>query len=113
MAIRKWWAGFLGPFLYDDAEPLLKFETAAGTTEIGSLFGQDADNVDINGGTLDGVTIGATTSALSISAEEFLLDGPTLPATILDAGTVAATEAGWLEVVIGGTTQYIRTFATK
>jgi hypothetical protein len=59
-----------------------------------------------------------TTTASSASVEihpggYLFLNHATAHLEFIDTGTAAATESGWVEVEVGGATQYIRTYATK
>jgi hypothetical protein len=57
------------------------------------------------------MTSGVTEDA-RIYGDLHLANG-TLEASFTDAGTASATEAGWIEVKIGGTTAYLRAYTTK
>ena len=117
MARRRWWAGTLGPFYWDDTISFLRLETASGTFELSDIAGQSAASIDIDGGTIDATAIGASSPATgnftTLAADHFTLEGATKTASIIDAGFASATELGWLEVTIGTTTGYIRVYSAK
>jgi len=117
MARRRWWAGTLGPFYWDDTVAFLRLETATGTFELSDIAGQSAASVDIDGGSIDATAIGAsspsTGSFTTLAADHLTVEGATANASLLDAGFTSATELGWIEVTIGTTTGYIRVFSAK
>ena len=119
MAIRRWWAGTLGPFWWDDTVALVRYETGSGTFNLGSLGGQSAASVNIDGGEIDATAIGAnspsTGSFTTLAADHLTIEGATANASLTDAGLTSATELGWIEVTISGTSTvgYIRVFSAK
>lgn len=117
MATRRWWAGTLGPFFYDDSVAFLRIETAAGTFELSDVAGQSSSSVNIDGGEIDGTDIGSNTPAsgsfTTLAADHLSVDGATNTASFLDAGLTGATELGWIEVTIGSTTGYLRVYSAK
>jgi hypothetical protein len=116
MATRRFWIGTTGPYLYDDTEAAFRFETAAGTVGVNSLAGFSAASVDIDGGTIDGTPIGATSpdtgSFTTLAVDHITLEGATANCSFIDSGFAGATELAWLQVQVGTTTGYIRIHTT-
>lgn len=55
--------------------------TSRSNLGLGTIATQDANSVAITGGTIDGVSIGATTPVTSVAVDNLLLDGNTLSST--------------------------------
>lgn len=107
MATRRWWAGTLGPFFYDDSIAPFRFETAAGTIEVGSLAGQTAESVNIDGGNIDATVIGAASPEVA-TFRTLTVSGPSGDVSITDivtsTPTLAASPAYYIEVQVGAST---------
>lgn len=97
---------------------------------VGKQVGGTEDNTYLNiwGGTnyciidcVNPTTSGAATAFAVNGTEKFRLMengniqhlGATATLAIQDSGTASATEAGWVTVTIGGSTMYLRAYATK
>jgi hypothetical protein len=71
-------------------------KTALGVTEVGTIASQDADSVNIDGGAIDGTTIGATSASTGaftdLTVEDATGDFPSLEVSFSDPGVDSKTK---------------------
>ena len=78
--------GSSGQFLKTDGSGNLSFATVSGGGG-GTIASQDADSVNIDGGAIDGVTLGTNSAVTELQVDNLNIDGNIISSTANSFGT--------------------------